>query len=191
MAALTDLAPIFDSMKQSTEGLIASFRQFSLSSSQFESTLSSMNAVAGKFAVESSDIISAVQRAGGAFKLSAGDMKSESEALNEFMALFTSVRATTRESADSIATGLRTVFTRFQRADTVKALGDLGINLRYTREEARALGQTNLTDQFVGAYEPYVACRRASKGSARPTLVIRRWSNSSAATGRFRASCPF
>ncbi|HEY1188969.1 MAG TPA: phage tail tape measure protein, partial [Gemmata sp.] len=159
--ALTDLAPTFDSMKQSTEGLIAAFRQFNLSSGQFEQTLGAMNAVAGKFAVESSDIISAVQRAGGAFKLTAGDMKSGSEALNEFMALFTSVRATTRESADSIATGLRTVFTRFQRGDTVKALGDLGINLRYTREEARALGNTNLTDQFVGAYE---AVRRLSEG---------------------------
>ena len=159
--ALTDLAPSFDSIKQSTEGLIASFKQFNLTSGQFENSLASINAVAAGFAVESSDIVSAIQKAGGAFKATAGDMKSGGEALNEFISLFTSVRATTRESADSIATGLRTIFTRFQRGDTVKALQDLGVNLRYTRQEAEALGNTRLTDQFVGAYE---AVRRLSEG---------------------------
>ena len=159
--ALVDLAPAFDGQKQAAEGLIAALRQFDLDSKQFKTTFSSLNAVAAEFAVESSDIVTAIQKAGGAFKLSAGDMKSGSEALNEFVALFTSVRATTRESADSIATGLRTVFTRFQRADTVKALQDLGINLRYTREEAEALGRTDLTQQFVGNFE---AVKRLSEG---------------------------
>lgn len=159
--ALTDLAPTFESMKQSTEGLIAAFRQFNLTGRDFESSLGSINAVAAAFAVESADIITAIQRAGGAFRVAAGDTKTGTDALNEFVALFTSVRDTTRESAESIATGLRTVFTRLQRQDTVKALADLQINLRYTREEADRLGQTDLTNQFVGAYE---AVKRLSEG---------------------------
>ncbi len=161
--ALVDLAPTFDGQKQAAEGLIAAFRQFDLQSREFKGSLSSINAVAAEFAVESADIVTAIQKAGGAFKVSAGDMKTGSQALNEFVALFTSVRDTTRESADSIATGLRTVFTRLQRQDTVAALKDLGINLRYTREEAGKLGQSNLENQFVGAYE---AVRRLSEGLA-------------------------
>lgn len=159
--ALVDLAPSFDGQKQATEGLIAAFRQFDLSSKDFKSSLSSINAVAAGFAVESADIVTAIQKAGGAFKVSAGDMKGGQQALNEFVALFTTVRDTTRESADSIATGLRTVFTRLQRQDTVKALHDLGIELRYTQGEAESLGRTDLTNQFVGAYE---AVKRLSQG---------------------------
>lgn len=161
--ALTDLAPNFDSMRQTTEGLIASWRQFNLSSKEFEGTLASMNAVAGGFAVEARDLITAVQKAGGAFASVAGDAKTGQDALSEFMGLFTSVRATTRESADTIATGLRTIFTRLQRADTVEALKDLNINLRYTADEARSLGNVDLTNQFVGAYE---AVKRLSEGLA-------------------------
>lgn len=152
--ALTDLAPTFNGMKQSTEGLIAASRQFNIEGKDFENTLGSMNAVAAAFAVESSDLISAVQKAGGAFKQTGGD-------INEFMALFTAVRSTTREGAEEIATGLRTIFTRLQRADTVAALKDLQVNLRYTADEADALGNRSLENQFVGAYE---AVRRLSSG---------------------------
>lgn len=152
--ALTDLTPSFGSQKEATEGFIAAIRQFKVEAKDYENTLGSMNAVAAAFAVESKDLIAAVQKAGGAFKQTGGD-------LNEFMGVFTSVRATTRESAEEIATGLRTVFTRFQRADTVQAVKDLGINLRFTREEAEALGESKLENQFVGAYE---AVKRLSQG---------------------------
>ncbi len=151
--AKTTLAPTFDNIKDTTEGAIAVMAQFRLEAKDLEQALGSANAVAAAFAVESKDIITAVQKSGGAFKSVGGD-------LNEFIALFTSVRATTRESADSIATGLRTVFTRLQRKDTVEALRELGVNLRYTRQEAIALGDANLETQFVGAYE---AVRRLSE----------------------------
>jgi TP901 family phage tail tape measure protein len=159
--AKTNLAPTFDSIKDTTEGAIAIMAQFNIETKDLEKALSSANAVAAAFAVESKDIIQAVQRAGGAFKSVGGD-------LNEFIALFTSVRQTTRESAEAIATGLRTVFTRLQRKDTVEALKDLGVNLRFTREEALALGNTDLESQFVGAYE---GVRRLSEGlkNLRPT----------------------
>lgn len=121
--AKTDLSPTFDNMKQTTEGVIAAMRQFRLEAGQMEGVLGSINAVSARFAVESSDIISAVRRTGGAFKAAGGD-------INELIALFTSVRSTTRESADSIATGFRTIFTRLQRPRTIEFLRSFGIELQ-------------------------------------------------------------
>jgi len=125
MAAIarTDLAPTFDNMTQTTEGAIAAMRQFGLAADQLQAKLGAMNAVAGSFAVESADIISAIRRTGGAFGAAGGN-------LEELIALFTSVRSTTRESADSIATGFRTIFTRLQRPRTIQFLRDLNIELQ-------------------------------------------------------------
>jgi TP901 family phage tail tape measure protein len=132
--AKSDLAPTFDNIINTTEGAIAIFRQFNIEAKDLESTLGSINAVSSKFAVESSDIITAVRRTGGAFSAAGGE-------LNELIALFTSVRATSRESAESIATGFRTIFTRLQRTRTINFLSTLGIDLR------------DLEGQFVGPLE--------------------------------------
>ena len=132
--AKSDLAPTFDNIINTTEGTIAIFRQFNIEARDLESTLGSINAVSSKFAVESSDIITAVRRTGGAFSAAGGE-------LNELIALFTSVRATSRESAESIATGFRTIFTRLQRTRTINFLSTLGIDLR------------DLEGQFVGPLE--------------------------------------
>ncbi len=121
--AKTELAPTFGDINKTVEASIAIMRQFEQGAGALESQLSAVNAVAGKFAVESNDIATAVRRTGGAFKAAGGN-------LNELIALFTSVRATTRESAESIATGFRTIFTRLQRTRTQDFLGKLGINLR-------------------------------------------------------------
>ena len=144
--AKSSLAPNFDSMAQTGEGAIAVLKQFGIQANELDQALGSMNAVAGAFAVEAGDLVETVRRAGGAFKSAGGD-------LNELYALFTSVRQTTRESAESIATGLRTIFTRIQRNDTVKSLEQFGVNLRYTREEAEKLGDIGKNNQFVGVYE--------------------------------------
>ena len=61
--------------------------------------------------------------------------------LEDLLGLFTSIRATTRESAESIATGLRTIFTRIQRPSTIRFLEDLGIKL------------TDAEGKFVGAFK--------------------------------------
>jgi TP901 family phage tail tape measure protein len=79
--------------------------------------------VSKDFAVESSDLITAVRTTGSAFESAGGS-------LNELLALFTSVRSTTRESAESISTGFRTIFTRVQRVDTINALRNLGIEVQ-------------------------------------------------------------
>jgi TP901 family phage tail tape measure protein len=150
--AKSALAPNFDSVEQTVEGAIAVMNQFKIKSKDLEAALGSMNAVAGEFAVEASDLIEVVRRTGGAFAATGGD-------LNQLLGLFTSVRQTTRESAESIATGLRTIFTRIQRNDTVESLKQIGVQLRYTKDEATKAGDLGIEGQFVGAYE---AIRRLS-----------------------------
>ena len=139
--ALSALAPSFDSMNETVEGSIALMRQFGISASELEQSLGSINAVAAKFAVEAADLITAIQRTGGVFATASRGVSEGTDALNEFLAVFTSVRATTRESAETIATGLRTIFTRIQRGDTINALKEYGVNL------------TDIDGKFVGAYK--------------------------------------
>ena len=138
--AKTDLAPTFDNITTTTEGAIAVLRQFSLEAQDLESVLGSINRVAGQFAVESGDIIAAIRRTGGVFAAAAGTEADAKRTVNEFIALFTSVRATTRETAESIATGLRTIFSRLQRRGTLRALENLGIQL------------TTLEGKFIGPF---------------------------------------
>jgi ABC-type transporter Mla subunit MlaD len=146
--AKTELAPSFDSLADTTEGAIAALRQFGLQAKDLEKALGSINAVAAAFAVESKDIIAAIQRTGGVFAAASRGVSEGTDALNEFVAVFTSVRATTRESAETIATGLRTIFTRLQRAKTIDQLKEFGVEL------------TDLEGKFVG---PFEAVKRLSQ----------------------------
>jgi len=139
--ALTELAPSFDDINQTVEGSIALMRQFGIAAKDLEKALGSVNSVAAAFAVESSDIIAAIQRTGGVFATASKGVSEGADALNEFIAVFTSVRATTRESAETIATGLRTIFTRIQRQGTIEALKEFGVTL------------TDAEGKFVGAYK--------------------------------------
>jgi TP901 family phage tail tape measure protein len=139
--ARSSLAPSFDDINQTVEGSIALMRQFGISAKELEKALGSVNSVAAAFAVESSDIIAAIQRTGGVFANASKGVSEGTDALNEFIAVFTSVRATTRESAETIATGLRTIFTRIQRQGTIDALRDFGVTL------------TDAEGKFVGAYK--------------------------------------
>ena len=127
--ALSDLAPSFESISQTVEGLIATTTQFNIKASDFKDVLGSINEVSARFAVESKDIISAIRITGSLFSESAKGVSTNKEALNEFIAIFASVRATTRESAESIATGLKTIFTRIQRPETIDLLREFNIEL--------------------------------------------------------------
>ena len=147
--AKSALAPSFDSLTDTTEGAIAAIRQFGLQTKELDSALGSINAVAATFAVEASDIITAIQRTGGVFSSASRGVSEGTDALNEFIAIFTSVRATTRESAETIATGLRTIFTRIQRTKTIEQLREFGIELQDTE------------GKFIGLFE---ATRRLSEG---------------------------
>ena len=147
--AQTDLAATFDNIADTTEGAVALINQFrkevraaGSEAAFLEKALDAINAVSKNFAVESADLISVVRRTGGVFEAAGGQ-------LNELIALFTSVRSTTRETADTIATGFRTIFTRIQRTETIDQLKELGIVLQ------------DSTGKFVG---PLDAIKRLSAG---------------------------
>jgi len=120
--AKADLAPTFKDMASTADGVVAIFRQFKISGDDVEKTLGKINAVSKAFAVESEDILTAVKKVGGVFASSGGQVE-------ELIALFTSVRATSRESADTIATGLRTIFTRIKRPETIAFLKEMNIEI--------------------------------------------------------------
>ena len=143
------LAPTFDDLNRTVEGSIALMRQFGISTNQLEGALGSINAVAASFAVEAGDIISAIQRTGGVFAAASNGVSQGTDALNEFVAVFTSVRATTRESAETIATGLRTIFTRIQRGSTIDFLREMGVQL--TDAEGKFIGPYKAIERLSGA----------------------------------------
>lgn len=147
--AKASLAPSFDDLSKTVEGSIAAMRQFGIASSQLEGALGSINAVAAAFAVEAGDIIAAIQRTGGVFAAASNGVSQGTDALNEFIAVFTSVRATTRESAETIATGLRTIFTRIQRGSTIDFLKELGIQL--TDSEGKFVGPFKAIERLSAA----------------------------------------
>lgn len=145
--AKSDLAPTFTNMTNTTEGLVAILGQFEdqlegvkLTTKDFESVLGSINRVSADFAVESNDIITAIRGFGAVFAQSSRGINGPKEALQELEAVFTAVRSKTRESAESISTGLRTIFARLQRKDTIDFLNDLGIKL------------TDAEGKFIGAF---------------------------------------
>lgn len=143
--AKTTLAATFTDIEQTGEGAVAIMAQFGVTAQELEGKLGSINAVAGQFAVESNDIITAVRRAGGAFEAAGGSVE-------ELIALFTSVRSTTRESAETIATGFRTIFTRIQRPRTIAFLRELGVELQ------------NAQGQFIGPQKAVEQLNLALKG---------------------------
>jgi len=149
--AKASLAPTFDSMADSAEGLIAALNQFDIAANRSEAILGSLNQVSKRFAVEASDLISVIRRAGGVFAASTKQLGAPEERLRELIGVFTAVRATTRESADTIATGLRTIFSRIQRPKTIDFLQQLGVELRATAADAKALGIAQ--GDFVGIFE--------------------------------------
>jgi hypothetical protein len=137
--AKSTLAPTFDDITQTAEGAVAVLAQFQKGVGALEAQLGSINAVAGAFAVESGDLIGAVRRFGGVFKSAGGE-------LEELLAIFTSVRQTTRESAESISTGLRTIFTRIQRPETIRFLRQLGVELQDA--EGRFIGPIKAVEEL-------------------------------------------
>lgn len=134
--AKTALSPSFDDLKNSTEGVIAIMEQFETPASKLESQFNAINEVSAQYAVESNDIITAIRKTGSAFCVAGGS-------LEELVAIFSAIRSTTRESADQIATGLKTISGRLQRRETVDALKDLNVELR------------DAEGNFVGVFEAF------------------------------------
>jgi TP901 family phage tail tape measure protein len=145
----TTLLSSFDNITDTTDGLIAINKQFTSTMGQSARVLSVLNTVSKKYAVESRDLVEATRKAGGVFASTGGN-------LEELVSIFTVVRDTTRESAETVATGLRTIFGRLQRPKTIEYLRELGIEL------------TDLKGNFIGNYE---AIRAIQEGIARNRIA--------------------
>lgn len=182
--ALTDLSPTFKNMANSAEAAIAIMSQFKLEAKDLAGAFESIDAVSAKFAVEAEDLNTVIRRTGGAFEAAGGS-------LNELLALFTSVRATTRESAESIATALRTIFARLQRPKTQTFLETLGITtadngefkgpLEAIKQISNAVKDLPKNDiRFAGLVEELGGVRQLSKviplikeyGLAQEALIV-------------------
>lgn len=156
------LAPTFGEIKDTAEGLIAAFNQFSIAGSKTNQVLGSINQVAKDYAVSSEEIISAIRRAGGVFAASNGQFRDPIDSLNELQAVFTSVISTTRESADTVATGLRTIFSRIQRPRVIDLLKELNIELLDSK------------GRFIGTFNAIKRISKEAQGlfAAGDTLAI-------------------
>ncbi len=155
--AQASLTPGFEKMGDALNGALGAIKEFGVEAKDVGQILGSVNALSKQFSTTGSDIASAMSQTGAAFKAAGGDV-------NEFMAMFAAVKGTTRETADSIATGLRTIFSRIQKPEVVSSLERLGIQLHTTRDEAQRLGDVNLEGQFVGAFEAAKRLGEALKG---------------------------
>ena len=140
--AKSDLAPSFENMEDSVEGLIAIMQQFKRPSSEFLKQFGFINELSKAYAVESKDIIEGVKRTGSVFA-------SAGASLEEFAAIMTVVRSTTRESAESIATGLKTITERIQRPEIIDYLKELGVEL------------VNAEGKFIGPLKAFEALNAA------------------------------
>ncbi len=147
--AETSLAPTFTDITNTTEAAIAVMAQFKLEAEDLKDVFGSINKIAADFAVEADDLTAVIRKAGGVFANAGSQLDEPKQQLNELLALFTSVRATTRQSADSIATGFNTIFARLQRPGTIEFLRNFNIELADTE------------GRFVGAFE---AVNRLNQG---------------------------
>lgn len=154
----TTLSPTFEDLKSTTEGVIAVFNQFGGSVDKLEDQFSAISKVSADYAVESSDLVEAVKRSGGAFKAAGGN-------LNELLAMFTTIRSTTRESAESIATGMRTILARLQDPTIAAKLHNIGVEVY------------DLKGQFVGPLEAITrlsnALKKIPQGDIRASNIIK------------------
>jgi len=146
--AKTRLAASFGDLNDTTEATVAILNQFQngtrtskIGVDNLLESFDAINRVSGVYAVEAEDITAAVRRAGAAFAAASPQVQSAKETFSQFLALFSTVRQTTRGSAESIATGIRTIVTRIQRASSIRLLKGFGIDLQ------------DAQGQFVGAYQ--------------------------------------
>lgn len=145
--AKTTLLSTFDNVSDTTEGLIVLMNTFKLSADKAGESLDFINVISKKYATESADYVQALKRAGGVFQTTGSDAK-------ELIALFTVVRDTTRESAEVIGTGFRSIFPKLQRPKTIDYFRELGIEL--TKLEGG-------TQKFIGNLEAIVAISEGLK----------------------------
>lgn len=116
------LTPIFQSMEQSIDGVIAAMRQFNNEGLTVEQVFDKMLKVQNDYAASFPDIIEGLKRGGSAFQAIGGT-------LDEFIAAFVTIRSVTRESSSAVGTSLKTLSSRLGDPKITKFLETKNIRI--------------------------------------------------------------
>lgn len=127
--AKVPLAPTFDTVEATVEGLLATFGQFNKGLGDTGQILNLVNQFAADFGVESQDLFEAGKRGGAAFSAAGGS-------LEEFVSLLSVLRESTRESAETLGTFFKTGTAQLLSSKSQSQLRLLGVE------------STNLTGQL-------------------------------------------
>lgn len=123
------LLPTFEGVDKTVDGLIAIYNQFNLKASDTNEILSSFFGIAANYAVEVGDLFNVVKRAGAVYNALSDSTKEPIDRLKELAAITSIVRSSTRQSAETIGTSLRTIFARIQRPKVIEFLKEFNIEL--------------------------------------------------------------
>lgn len=135
------LAATFGSIEQTTSGLLAIMGQFNKELDDTGRILDLVNQFAADFAVESADIFEGVKRGGATFATAGGQIE-------EFIALFSVLRESTRESAETLGTFFKTGFGRLLNPQSQQLLRQLGVTAD------NVLGQVQQLAELFGSGSP-------------------------------------
>ena len=137
---------------KAVSALTATVNAFKTQSISTSDALNKFVAVETKFAVSARDLMDALGRVGSA----AVDAKVD---FNELNAMVAAVQQQTGRGGAVIGNALKTIFTRIQRKDTLKALEDYGIAVRDI--EGSTLPAMNILKQFASTYKTLTDSNKA------------------------------
>jgi len=116
------LTPSFETMDAAIEGTIAATKQFRDEGLSTADVLDVLTSLSNKFAASSEDIAKGISRGGAAFEAIGGTFQ-------EFAAVFTTIRQSTRESAETVGTFMKTISSRLADPKIVAFLEGKGIRI--------------------------------------------------------------
>lgn len=125
----TTLLPTFKTTEQTIDGLIAIYRQFGISVSETNNIIDSFFGIASNYAVEVQDLFNVVKRSGAIFSALSDDSKPAIDQLKELAAITAVVIDRTRQSSETVGTGLKTIFGRLERPKVIDFLKEFNIQL--------------------------------------------------------------
>lgn len=127
------LTPSFETIDAAVEGTIAALNQFNKEGLTTMKILDIITALSNKFAASAEDIAKGIARGGAAFEAIGGTF-------GEFAAMFTTVRQSTRESAETVGTFMKTISSRLADPKIVNFLEGKGIRIGEAIEAGDPIG---------------------------------------------------
>lgn len=154
--ALTELAPSFGNLDETTDALIAVTEQFELIDKSAKKApaigkyFDIVNRLSKEYAVEAKDLSEATKLAGASFAAASdiepGDINRNLDEFRKLASLITVIRSQTRISAPQIGTGIKTLSTRLQNINIQDELNSIF---------GEDLGLRDAEGQFIGVLESF------------------------------------